>query len=406
MTPPATQPKLSMAQVLICGAVIVTISMGLRHGFGLWLQPITGARGWSRETFSFALAVQNLMWGLCGPFAGAVADRFGAFRVLIAGSLLYAAGLAVMALATHGLGFLGGTGFLLGMAQAGTTYAVVYGVIGRNVDPAKRSWAMGVTAAAGSFGMFAMLPIDGALIASLGWRDALLVLACAALAIVPMAFGLREPKRVPGAVGAAPAQTTRAAIREAIGQRSFNLLVAGYFVCGFQVVFIGVHLPSYLRDKGMTPGVGITALSLVGLFNIIGSYTAGTLGARLPKRFLLSGIYGLRSVAIIAFLMAPLSPASVYAFACAIGFLWLSTVPLTNGLVADIFGVRHLGMLGGFVFLSHQVGSFLGSWLGGRLYDTYGNYDMMWGISIALGVFAAIVHLPIREQPLLRPAVA
>ena len=409
MNGPAAQPpapRLSMTQVLVCGAVIVTLSMGVRHGFGLWLQPITGARGWSRETFSFALAVQNLMWGLCGPFAGAVADRFGAFRVLIAGSVLYALGLVTMALSTSALSFLGGTGLLLGMAQAGTTYAVVYGVIGRNVDPAKRSWAMGVTAAAGSFGMFLMLPVDGALIASLGWQDALLVLACVALAIVPMAFGLREPKRAPPAANAAPVQTTRAALREAIGERSFNLLVAGYFVCGFQVVFIGVHLPSYLRDHGMTPGVGITALSLVGLFNIIGSYTAGSLGSRLPKRYLLSGIYALRSVAIVAFLAAPLSPASVYAFACAIGFLWLSTVPLTNGLVADIFGVRHLGMLGGFVFLSHQVGSFLGSWLGGRLYDVYGNYDAMWGIAVALGVLAALVHLPIREQPVVRPALA
>ncbi len=403
---PVATARLSLAQVLVCGAIIVTLSMGLRHGFGLWLQPVTAARGWSRETFSFALALQNLIWGVCGAFAGAVADRYGAFRVLVAGALLYSAGLATMALSTSAFAFLAGTGFVLGMAQAGTTYAVVYGVIGRNVDPSRRSWAMGVTAAAGSFGMFAMLPVDGALIAQFGWQTALLVLSAAALLIIPVAFGLREPRRSAAAGTAGPPQTTGAALREAIGERSFNLLIAGYFVCGFQVVFIGVHLPSYLRDHGMTPGVGITALSLVGLFNIFGSYAAGTLGAKLPKRFLLSGIYALRSVVIVAFLAAPLTPMSVYLFAAAIGFLWLSTVPLTNGLVADIFGVRHLGMLGGFIFLSHQVGSFLGSWLGGRLYDTYGNYDVMWGIAIALGVFAAIVHLPIREQALLRPAAA
>ena len=395
---------LSMTQVLICGAAIVTLSMGIRHGFGLWLQPVTVERGWSRETFAFALAVQNIAWGIAGPLTGALADRFGAFRVLVAGGLLYALGLVAMGLATSGLGFLGGTGLLIGLAQSGTTYAVVYGVIGRSVAPEKRSWAMGITAAAGSFGQFLMVPIEGGLIAAFGWQEALVILACAVLMILPLAFGLREPKREP--VPGVATQTMGAALREAFCDRSFRLLTAGYFVCGFQVVFIGVHMPSYLKDQGLTPGVATTALALIGLFNVFGTYAAGMLGGRLPKRYLLSAIYTLRSVAILAFLLAPLTPLSVYVFSCAMGLLWLSTVPLTSGLVAAIFGVRYLSMLGGFVFLSHQVGSFLGVWLGGRLYDMTGSYDLVWWIAIGLGLFAAVVNLPIRERALLRPAVA
>jgi len=395
---------LSMTQVLICGAAIVTLSMGIRHGFGLWLQPVTVERGWSRETFAFALAVQNIAWGIAGPLTGALADRFGAFRVLVAGGLLYALGLVAMGLATSGLGFLGGTGLLIGLAQSGTTYAVVYGVIGRSVAPEKRSWAMGITAAAGSFGQFLMVPIEGGLIAAFGWQEALVILACAVLMILPLAFGLREPKREP--VPGVATQTMGAALREAFGDRSFRLLTAGYFVCGFQVVFIGVHMPSYLKDQGLTPGVATTALALIGLFNVFGTYAAGMLGGRLPKRYLLSAIYTLRSVAILAFLLAPLTPLSVYVFSCAMGLLWLSTVPLTSGLVAAIFGVRYLSMLGGFVLLSHQVGSFLGVWLGGRLYDMTGSYDLVWWIAIGLGLFAAVVNLPIRERALLRPAVA
>jgi MFS family permease len=405
MTAAAAPAKgLSMTQVLLCGAAIVTLSMGIRHGFGLWLQPVTVDRGWSRETFAFALAVQNLAWGIAGPVAGALADRFGAFRVLLAGGILYALGLVVMGMASSGVAFLGGTGLLLGMAQSGTTYAVVYGVIGRNVAAEKRSWAMGITAAAGSFGQFLMVPIEGGLIAAFGWQEALFILACAALMILPLAFGLREPRR--DAAPGVPVQSMGAALREAFGDRSFLLLTAGYFVCGFQVVFIGVHLPSYLRDHGLTPAVATTSLALIGLFNVFGTYSAGELGGRLPKRFLLSSIYVLRSLAIVAFVLAPLTPASVYVFSCVMGFLWLSTVPLTSGLVAQIYGVRYLSMLGGFVFLSHQVGSFLGVWLGGRLYDMTGSYDVVWWIAVALGVLAALVNLPIRERPLLRPAMA
>ncbi len=403
MSTEQSKPTLSMTQVLICGAAIVTLSMGIRHGFGLWLGPVTTDRGWSRETFAFAIAVQNLAWGVAGPFAGALADRWGAFRILIVGSLCYAGGLVVMGLATSGAGFLGGAGLLLGVAQSGTTYAVIYGVIGRNVAPERRSWAMGVAAAAGSFGQFLMVPIEGGLIGSIGWQGALFVLAACALLIMPLAFGLREPHRP--AAGTST-QSIGAAIREAIGNPSFQLLTAGYFVCGFQVVFIGVHLPSFLKDNGLPPHVATTALALIGLFNVIGTYSAGSLGGRLPKKYLLSTIYIARAVAIVAFLATPLSAWSVYVFAAVMGTLWLSTVPLTNGIVAEIFGVRYLSMLGGFVFLSHQVGSFLGVWLGGRLRDSTGSYDIVWWIAIGLGFAAALVNLPIRERAVLRPAPA
>ena len=383
-----------MLQVLACGAAIVTLSMGIRHGFGLWLQPVTMDRGWTRETFAFAIAIQNIAWGLAGPFAGMLADRFGAYRVLIVGSVLYGLGLVLMALSTTGLAFTGSAGLLIGLAQSGVTYAVVYGVIGRNVAADKRSWAMGVTAAAGSFGQFLMVPVESWLISTWGWQNALFVLGCLALAIVPLARGLKEPAiSAPGGFH----QSISAAVREAFSHRSFQLLMAGYFVCGFQVVFIGVHMPSYLRDHGLAPGVATTALALVGLFNVIGTYAAGWLGQRMPKRTILSAIYALRSVVIVVFLLVPLTPTSVYLFSATMGVLWLSTVPPTNALVAQIFGVQYLSMLGGFVFFSHQVGSFLGAWLGGRLYDATGNYNMVWWLAVALGVCAALINLPVRE---------
>ena len=402
----ATRPTtpLSMVQVLLCGAAIVTLSMGIRHGFGLWLQPITMERGWTRETFAFALAVQNLVWGLAGPVAGGLADRYGAVKVLVGGAFLYAAGLVLMALATSGLAFNGSAGLLLGIAQSGTTYAIVFGVIGRQVDPTKRSWAMGAVAAAGSFGQFLMMPIENWLIGSWGWQNALFVLGGLALVMVPLAFGLREPREA--AIGHGAHQSVGSALREAFAYPSFRLLMAGYFVCGFHLVFIGVHMPSYLKDKGLTPDVATTALALIGLFNVFGSYAAGVIGQRWPKRYALSVIYLLRSVAIALFVMLPLTPWSVYLFAASMGLLWLSTVPLTTGIVAHIFGVRYLSMLGGFVFLSHQVGSFMGAWLGGKLYDSTGSYDLMWVIAVALGVFAALINLPVRESPILRPAAA
>lgn len=397
--------NLSTVQVLACGAAIVTLSMGIRHGFGLWLQPITQAQGWSREAFAFGLAIQNLSWGVLGIFAGMVADRFGAFRVLVGGSVLYGLGLAGMALSTTPLMFVLTSGVLIGAAQAGTTYAVIYGVIGRQIDPSRRSWAMGVAAAAGSFGQFLMVPVENLLISGLGWQQALIALAVLVLLITPLAFGLREPgfER-----GTAPQreQSIVQALREALRYPSFQLLMAGYFVCGFQVVFIGVHLPSYLKDNGLSPQVASYALALIGLFNVLGTYIAGSLGQRLAKRKLLATIYLARALAIALFLWAPLSPVSVYLFASVMGLLWLSTVPLTNALVAQIFGVAHLSMLGGFVFFSHQVGSFLGVWLGGFLYDRTGSYDVVWLIAMALGVCAALINLPVREAPISRPLPA
>jgi len=391
-----------MTQVLLCGAAIVTLSMGIRHGFGLWLQPITMERGWTRETFSFAMAVQNLAFGLVGPLAGMWADRFGAFRVLLACGVLYALGLVLMGLSSTGLAFTGSAGVLIGVAQSGTTYAVVFGVIARNVAPDKRSWAMGVAAAAGSFGQFLMVPVEAWLIAHLGWQGALFVLGAAALGVLPLALGLKEPT----ADVAHHGQSVGSALREAFAYPSFRLLMAGYFVCGFHLLFIGVHMPSYLKDKGLDPGVATTALALIGLFNVFGSYAAGSLGNRFPKRYILAAIYSLRSAAIVAFVALPLTPWSVYVFASAMGLLWLSTVPTTNALVAQIFGARYLSMLGGFVFLSHQVGAFLGAWLGGKLYDALGSYNAMWWISVALGIFAALVNLPVRETAIRRAVAA
>lgn len=393
--------RLSTLQVLACGAFIVTLSMGIRHGFGLWLQPITQAQDWTRENFAFALAIQNLSWGVFGIFAGMAADRFGAFRVLIGGALLYGLGLAGMALTTTPMTFALTAGVLIGAAQAGTTYAVIYGVIGRQIPAEKRSWAMGVAAAAGSFGQFLMVPVEGWLISSFGWQEALLALGLAVLLIVPLALGLREPGFA-GGVAPVREQTIGQALREAFRYRSFQLLMAGYFVCGFQVVFIGVHMPSYLKDNGLSPQVASYALALIGLFNVIGTYAAGALGQRLAKRHILAFIYFARAAVIAIFLAVPLSPLSVYVFAAVMGLLWLSTIPPTNAVVAQIFGVAHMSMLGGFVFFSHQIGSFLGVWLGGVLYDKTGSYDIVWYLSIALGVFAGLVNLPVRETPIVR----
>ncbi|KQP22615.1 MFS transporter [Pseudorhodoferax sp. Leaf267] len=397
-----TKTTLPLARILICGGLIVTLSMGIRHGFGLWLQPITQAQGWTREAFAFAIAIQNLAWGVAGIFAGMAADRFGAFRVLLVGAALYALGLFGMAHASTPVLFALSAGVLLGMAQAGTTYAVIFGVIGRNVSAERRSWAMGIAAAAGSFGQFLMVPTEGFLIQRFGWQEALVILGVAALLIVPLAFALREP----GFAGSSPVrreQTIGQALAEAFKYPSFQLLMAGYFVCGFQVVFIGVHLPSYLKDKGLTPEVASYALALVGLFNVFGTYIAGSLGQRMPKKNILAFIYFARAVVISLFLLAPLTPMSVYLFAATMGLLWLSTVPPTTAAVASIFGIQHLSMLGGFVFFSHQIGSFLGVWLGGVLYDRLGSYDVVWGITIALGVFAGLVNLPVKEAAIQRP---
>jgi MFS family permease len=402
----ATRPP-QLKTVLIASGLVLTLAMGVRHGYGFWLQPISQAYGWTRETFSLAMALQNLMWGVFAPFAGMAADRIGTARVVLAGAAFYVGGLLWMSLVSQPTAFVIGSGVLGGAALACTAFGAVSGIIGRAAPESRRSWAFGISSAASSFGQFVMMPVEQQLIAQAGWQNAFYILAAlVALVMVPMAFFLRE---MPAQKSTGGEQSIMEATREAFAYRPFLLLVAGYFVCGFQVVFIGVHMPSYLKDKGiMDPNVAVMALALIGLFNIFGSYYAGKLGGMLPKRYLLSSIYFTRAVVISLFLLAPLTPVSVYVFACAMGLLWLSTVPLTNGVIAGIFGVKYLSMLSGFVFLSHQVGSFLGVWLGGYLFTLEGNYNTVWGITIALGVFAALVNLPINEKAIVRqqPALA
>lgn len=396
-----TPPPLSLFQILLCGALIVTLSMGIRHGFGLWMAPMTQEHGWTRQTFSFAIALQNLTWGICGIFAGMLADKFGAFRVIVVGAFLYSLGLLGMAYLSTPLGLIVSCGVLIGAAQAGTTYAVIYGIIGRSIAAEKRSWAMGVAAAAGSFGQFLMVPTEGLVISAWGWQLALVGLACASLLIVPLAFGLREPGFSAG-VSPKRDQSIVQALKEAIAIPSFQLLMLGYFVCGFQVVFIGVHLPSYLKDHAMQPSIANYALALIGLFNVFGTYIAGALGQRFAKRKILACIYFARSIAITLFVLLPLTPISVVVFSSVMGLLWLSTIPPTNSVVAQIFGVQHFSMLSGFVFFSHQIGSFMGVWLGGYVFDATASYDSVWVIAIVLGVVATIANLPINESPLVR----
>ena len=399
------QNKLSLRQILVCGGLIVTLSVGIRHGFGLWLLPISQEHGWDREVFSFAIALQNLIWGVVGIFAGMLADRYGAFKIMVVGALCYTLGLLGMAYTTTPLMFILTAGVITGIAHSATTYIIIFGIIGRHISATQRSWAMGVAAATGSFGQFMMLPVSNTLIALSGWQNALVILAMLSLLIIPLAFFLRE--RVAWApssdeLGSEQDQSITEAVKEAMTYRSYVLLILGYFVCGFQVVFIAVHLPGYIKDNGLGPEVASYSLALIGLFNIFGSYLVGSLGQRFQKRYLLVGIYGIRGIVIALFLLVPLSAISVYLFSIAMGFLWLSTVPATNAIIAQIFGIRHLSMLGGIAFFSHQVGSFLGVWMGGAFYDRFGNYDLMWMLAIALSVFATLANWPIVERAIER----
>jgi MFS family permease len=391
--------------VLVCGGLILTLGMGIRHGFGLFLYPITTDLHWSRETFALAFAVQNLVWGVAQPFSGMVADKYGSGKVVVAGALLYVAGLILMAHPGAPWQFVLSAGVLIGLGLTGVTFSIVSGVLGRTFPPEKRSMVFGISGAAGSFGQFAVLPFTQAMINSVGWYGALIALSMLGLLMVPLAAAMVE-KRVTQVH--AFKQSASQALSEALRHRGYVLLTIGFFVCGFQVVFIGVHLPAYLADHGLAPHVAVTALALVGLFNIVGTYTTGWLGSRMPKRHILSFIYFARAVVIALFVWLPLSAASVYVFAVAMGLLWLSTVPPTNGIVAQVFGVRYLAMLSGFTFLSHQVGSFLGAWLGGKLYDTTGSYDVVWYLAIALGVVAGLLNLPVDEREIRRrqPAAA
>ena len=385
--------------ILLGASLILALSLGIRHGFGLFLAPMSSDFGWGREVFAFAIALQNLIWGLAQPFTGAVADRFGASRVIVLGGLLYAAGLALMALSDTPWSLSLSAGVLIGIGLSGTSFSVLLGVVGRALPPEQRSLGMGIAAAAGSFGQFIMLPGSLGLISLLGWSAALLALGLLVALIAPLALLVRDR---PQPVSSGSEQSLGQALREAAGHSGFWLLALGFFVCGFQVVFIGVHLPSYLVDQGLPAVVGTTVLALVGLFNVFGTYAAGWLGGRLSKPRLLTALYLARTVVIVLFISLPLSSWSAYAFGIAMGLLWLSTVPLTNGTVATLFGVRNLSMLGGIVFLFHQIGSFLGGWLGGYLYDHTGSYDLVWQLSILFGLMAAALNWPVREQPVAR----
>lgn len=387
------------AVMLFFGGIILTLSLGIRHGFGLFLQPMSSEYGWGREVFAFAIALQNLVWGLAQPFAGMIADRFGAGRVLAGGGTLYALGLALMAASDSGPSLSLSAGLLIGLGLSGTAFSVVYGALGRAFPPHQRSMAFGIAGAAGSFGQFIMLPVEQSLIGTLGWFDALLALALLAALMVPLAAALAEPRHH-GNAGAVSGQSMREALAEAGTHGGFWLLCFGFFVCGFQVVFIAVHFPAFVTDLGLSGRVGMMALALIGLFNVAGTYTAGWLGGRYRKKYLLAGLYLARAVVISAFLLLPITEVSIYVFAACMGLLWLGTVPLTNGVVAQIFGVKYLSTLFGFVFLGHQVGSFMGVWLGGFLFDLTGSYNAVWVITIGLGVVAALLHWPIDDREL------
>lgn len=388
--------------ILTVGCVILTLSMGVRHTAGLFLQPMTADNGWTRETFSFAFALQNLIWGLGSPFAGALADRFGAGRTLLVAATFYVLGLVLMSVSPTPLTLDLSAGLLIGLGLSGTTFPVIMGVIGRHTTPEKRSLALGIASAGGSFGQFAVLPIGQMMISTYGWQSALVLLACGVGLIAPLAYAMADGHKPSASAG----QSVLEALREAGGERSFHYLFWGYFVCGFQTAFIMLHLPSYLVDAGMSANVGMTAVALIGLFNIFGSFYFGWAGGRSSKKNLLVWIYGLRAVAIFIFMLIPLSTVAAWIFAAVIGILWLATVPLTNGLIAQIFGLRYMSMLTGVVFLGHQLGSFLGAWLGGRIFDETGSYSLAWSISIGLSILAAICSWPVNEKPLARLSAA
>lgn len=384
------------AIALVCGSLILFFSLGIRHTFGLFLQPVTLGQEWGRETFAFAIALQNLIWGASQPFTGMISDRFGAKPVIAGGAILYGLGLWVMSQVAGEVIFTLGAGVLIGLGLSGTTFPVIFGAISRLVEPQQRSLAMGVTMSVASFGQFAMLPIGLGLMTGLGWQGALIVLSLLALAMFPLAFGIRKAQAPVLSTGEDVSFTQ--ALRDAFGTRDFWLLSLGFFVCGFQVVFIAVHLPAFLADEGIVSGVAMTVLALIGLVNIAGTYYAGLWGGRHRKPMLLSWIYLGRAVVISAFVLLPVTSTTAYIFGALMGLFWLSTVPLTNGTVAAIWGVKHLSMLGGIVFFAHQLGSFVGVWMGGWLYDRTDSYDVAWGVAIVLSLIAAGINWPITER--------
>jgi MFS family permease len=393
--------------ILICGCLIGLISFGPRSGFGFFLTPMTAANGWGRDVFALAMALEMLLWGAGQPIAGALADRFGATFVIIGGTILYAAGIVWMAYATTPLELHLSAGVVIGFGLAGCSFTLVLGAFGKLMPENWRGVAFGAGTAAGSFGQFLFSPLAVALIDGLGWQRALLVFAAILLSVLPLSLALIAPPHAPAAAGRVLSrQSLRQALAEAFGHRSYVLLVLGYFTCGFQLFFIAVHLPAYLVDRGLPSWVGGWTLAVIGLFNIAGSLSAGWLSNLMPKRFILSAIYLVRSLAILIFITLPPHPAVTLAFGAVIGLLWLSTVPPTSALVALMFGPRWLTMLLGVAFFSHQVGGFLGVWLGGVLFEATGSYDPIWWGAIFFGVASAIINLPIVERPVERRAPA
>ena len=390
--------------ILVCGCLISAIGFGPRAALGLFLTPMTAANSWSREVFSLALAIQVIVWGAAQPFAGAVADRFGVLRVLSAGALLYCIGLSMMAYSTTPVMLDVSAGVLTGLGIAGSSFALVIAAFSKLMPEHMRSLAFGAGTAAGSFGQFLFSPLAVGFIDWFGWQHALIAFGLITLTVIPLAFTLRTPPMDAGSHHEASKQSLRHALVEAFGHRSYVLLVLGFFTCGFQLLFITVHLPAYLVDRGLSVDAGAWTLGVIGLFNIVGSVSAGWLGDRMPKRYLLSIIYTLRSIAVIAFTTLPVTIGSSLVFGAVMGLLWLSTVPPTSGLVAIMFGTRWMATLFGFAFFSHQVGGFLGVWLGGLLYTTTGSYNVIWWLSVALGVISAIINLPIIEKPIERLA--
>jgi MFS family permease len=393
--------------ILICGGLIGAIGFGPRAALGLFLTPMSAANGWGREVFSLALAIQVLVWGTAQPFVGAIADRFGSARVLSAGAALYCAGLSLMAYSnTPGVLDLS-AGVLSGLGIAGSSFTIVIAAFSKLLPVHMRSLAFGVGTAAGSFGQFLFSPLAVGFLDWFGWQKALIGFGIISLLIIPLSAAVSTPPMdAGGQLGPVKQQSLRQALAEAFGHRSYVLLVLGFFTCGFQLLFITVHLPAYLVDRGLSVDAGAWALGVIGMFNIVGSITAGWLGNRMPKRYLLSIIYTLRSLAVVAFITLPVTNASALIFAAAMGLLWLSTVPPTSGLVAVMFGTRWMATLFGFAFFSHQVGGFLGVWLGGVLFAATGSYDVIWWLSVVLGIVSAIINLPIIEKPVTRMAAA
>ena len=396
------------AVIVTCGCLIAVVSFGPRSSLGFFLTPLSQANHWGRDVFAFALAIQNLLWGVGQPFAGGIADRFGASRVLIAGAVCYALGLALMAHATSAGALDLSAGVLIGLGLSGCSFNLVIGAFGKLLPEDWRSLAFGAGTAAGSFGQFLYSPLGVALMDNFGWQNALLIFAGVTTLIVPLALALATPRKAATVTQAAPlpSQSFRQAMAEAFGHRSYVLLVLGFFTCGFQLAFMTVHLPSYLIDRGLSAEIGGWTLATIGLFNIVGSLGSGYLGNRMPKRYILSAIYFSRALVIAVFITLPPSPLATIIFGAVTGLLWLSTIPPTTGLVAVMFGTRWLAMLYGFAFFSHQVGGFLGVWLGGYVFDTYGSYNPVWWLSIFFGVASAIINLPIVERPVGEPVLS